>query len=66
MGPLRRVLGLAISGQHLLVQEAAQELQEQLGDPAAVVLLGATQPSKVSMVAAFSPQVGTPSYHADA
>ena len=48
------------------MQEAAQELQQQLGDPAAVVLLGATQPSKVSMVAAFSPQVGTPICYTDA
>ena len=39
------------------VQEAAQDLEQQLGDPAAVVLLGCPEPSKVSMVAAFSPKV---------
>jgi len=39
------------------MQDAAQDLQGELGDPAAVVLLGAPEPSKVSMVAAFSPAV---------
>ena len=39
------------------VQDAAQDLVSQLPDPGAVVLLGAPDPSKVSMVAAFSPKV---------
>lgn len=39
------------------VQEAAQDLEQQMGDPAAVVLLGCPEASKVSMVAAFSPSV---------
>ena len=41
----------------LCLQEAAQDLEQQLGDPAAVVLLGCPEASKVSMVASFSPAV---------
>ena len=41
------------------MQDAAQDLQGELGDPAAVVLLGSPEPAKVSMVAAFSPGVST-------
>ena len=39
------------------LQEAATQLQEQLGDPAAVCLLSVPEEGKVSMVAAFSPAV---------
>lgn len=37
------------------MQDAAQDLESELGDPAAVVLLGSPEPAKVTMVAAFSP-----------
>ena len=39
------------------LQEAAAQLQEQLGDPAAVCLLSVPEEGKVSMAAAFSPAV---------
>ena len=39
------------------MQTAAQQLQEQLGDGAAVLLAGVAEPAKVALVAAFGPAV---------
>lgn len=39
------------------LQEAASQIQADLGDPAAVFLISAPEANKVSMVAAFSPAV---------
>lgn len=41
----------------MLVQEAASQIQADLGDPAAVFLISSPDAQKVSMVAAFSPTV---------
>ena len=39
------------------MQTAAQQLQEQLGDGAAVLLAGVAEPAKVALVAAFGPEL---------
>ena len=39
------------------MQTAAQQLQEQLGDGAAVLLAGVPEPAKVALVAAFGPEL---------
>lgn len=41
----------------MMVQEAASQIQADLGDPAAVFLISSPDAHKVSMVAAFSPAV---------
>ena len=48
-----RLDGVAADG----LQTAAQQLQEQLGPNAAVLLAGVPEPEKVSLVAAFGPAV---------
>jgi alanyl-tRNA synthetase len=48
-----RLDGVAADG----LQTAAQQLQEQLGANAAVLLAGVPEPEKVSLVAAFGPAV---------
>ena len=39
------------------MQTAAQQLQEQLGDGAAVLLAGVPEPAKVTLVVAFGPEL---------
>lgn len=51
------VLHSVLSKAEVMLQEAASQIQADLGDPAAVFLITSPDAHKVSMVAAFSPAV---------